>query len=243
VDALFHIATFVCGTALAGFLYLEFFSSEAVRSWIVRTVGPFSTFSNDRYISLRTFSECERRLTGVSRVVVVCERVERPTSKLAEAVLDNFAEGIKYEFFIAKETLEVEEQLILRQYRDWFAALFDAAMIQRPRSASATTGLKFDDLFSVRVISARWHGPPYVFHISDISGSNAAAESEVVRTYRGLQLRRGISLYYVKVALPEAMGIISLCAAASKDFREAVPIDVSKDGSKVILLSDHQRIA
>ncbi len=221
---LYNSVIILCTFSILIFVYLEFFASTKVKAWVNRKFVFVGLFGNDKYVSLRTFAEFEQKLRGISRVVVVCEYVERPTKKLAQAVIDNFSEGIKYQFFIASENIENQT---LQEYYDWFEALYNVST--QLQSANKNTS-NFNRLFSVRTIMTRWHGSPYVFHVSDIG------DEEVVAAYRGLDLRTGISRYYERIGLQEAMTIISLCSIASKDFREALPVDVTADGQNVLYL-------
>lgn len=82
MNFIYNTGVVSCVLALAAFVYLEYFASETIRLSFSRRFGFLGLIGNDRYLSLRTFAECERRLSGVSRVVVVCDHVEHPTSAL-----------------------------------------------------------------------------------------------------------------------------------------------------------------
>jgi len=222
----YDVLFLICVILIVSFLFIEYMASDATRQRLSQLYKRAVGVGDDRYLSLRTFADCEHELSGVSRVVVICSHVEKPTSKLASAVIDNFGQGIKYEFFVGKGGAGTIE---LQNYYSWFQALFSAAAQIDGNSKKVL----FQDVFSVRLLDIPWRGSPYVFHVSEKKSNGH--ENEVVYAYRGLDLTSGISKFYERVSLQEAMTIITLCAAASKDFQSAIPLNVSDEGNVVPL--------
>ncbi|PIT03261.1 hypothetical protein TSA1_22740 [Bradyrhizobium nitroreducens] len=222
MDLLRYLVLAIVAFGFAVFLYVEFLTSSEQQKKFRKHFDRFGLSRSGRYLSLRTFADCEQRLSGVSRVVVISSQIENPTSSLARAVIDNFSQGIRYEFFIGKG---MEDQDQIEKYSTWFRSLFNSV------STYSDQSFKFEDLFSVKVLPIAWRGSPYVFHVSDVDNE------EIVYAYRGQDLGSGISQSYERVSLQEAMTIISLCAASSREFRGAMPGELSS--TNVVALNRH----
>lgn len=136
-------------------------------------------------IPLDRLGVIERDLPHLRSVIVIADRVERPTAVLHEAVESNFERDVKYLFLVSRDRAQREV--------DGYYTLFEAlARIVLSRRSSHATAL--NDLIEIKQLPYSWDDYPYIFY-------NLHLPSGQTRTlaFRGDSVNRGIADHYESV--------------------------------------------
>ena len=139
-------------------------------------------------ISRKVFRyEILEQLSGTSkilkRVIIVANKIEPPTSILAEAVEYNFSRGVKYVFLVSQERAELE----IAGYFTIFKAYAQVVIARRGAG-------NIEDLIEIQRLPYTWDDYPYIFYVLDIPG-----KGEKTLAFRGDQLHEGIARHYGRI--------------------------------------------
>ncbi|MFZ1654512.1 MAG: hypothetical protein WBO92_03710 [Candidatus Moraniibacteriota bacterium] len=174
-------------------------------------------------MDVEEFARFEKDLPGLLRAVILSAKIENPTRALFDAVVDNFQQGVIYEFFVGSKSANRTE---LENYENWFHRIFEVAKPIAPESGpnSEIHRKQASDLLKIRVLKLEWEkNVPYVFYYFR---RDSSANTSVI-AFRGDTPGSGISKRYSAVEPDEARSIIELCSAASEEFRSALPIQAT----------------
>lgn len=162
-----------------------------------------------KVLTLNEFGLVERDFPGLSEVIVVCHMVEDPDSSLREAVIDNFKEGVRYQFCVSRSNYKAAQ----RAYEEYFRSIFQIAKSEcGVQSDAEICDLNFDDLFRISPLRSEWSAWPYVFYVSvDADGQTGVAG------YRGDQRKEGIAEHYVQLRPTETESILNVVKMAIDD--------------------------
>ncbi len=159
------------------------------------------------FISLKDIGVFERDLKNLKQVIVVASKVEKPSSTLAEAVEDNFIEGVKYLFLVSKSSAEKE----LNGYYLIFEALAKIASNKVDRK------INVKELVEIKKLEYDWLDFPLIIYQFE-SGENAKARISIA--FKGNQKGEGIADYYERLDPRHSESFInSLLANASNEIR------------------------
>jgi len=152
-----------------------------------------------RFLSVRKLGIIERDLTGLKQVIVLADRIERPHSTLAEAVEDNFSEGVHYLFLISNSNAENE----MNGYYQIFEAL---ARISADKSDIDTSA---SDLVDIKKLPYDWPDVPYIFYRFQ------EENDKKIKTlaFRGNQKKEGIADFYEKLSGQHSQAMVQALLA------------------------------
>lgn len=171
-----------------------------------------------RFLPVARLSVIEKDLVNLRTVIVVADRVERPTGALEDAVEDNFGENVKYLFLVSKKRAENE----LSGYFLIFEALAKKAI------AKMDEPVHISDLVEIRNLTYDWPDVPYIFY------QHESTDGELLTAaFRGNQKGEGIADAYEQLTDSHSLAIASaLLAEAPEIIRgnlKVVPFDKKLD--------------
>lgn len=186
--------------------------------FVITAAGPVIDMYQNRLVYRANLSRAEqalveKQLNRLARVIVMCDRVDRPERGFLDAVKDNFTTGVKYVFLVSNRSTDQQ----LDQYREIFTEI--GAAVRAEGNARKLIGedvLVFDDpLFEVHRLKQNWSDYPYICYefICDAS----AEPSSRYLMYRGSEIGVGIAPEYHKVS-PEIAHSLIMRADALKAF-------------------------
>ncbi len=140
-----------------------------------------------RFISSKNLGIFERDLPGLKQVIVLANQVEKPSNTLAEAVEDNFKEGVKYLFLVSKSKAESE----LEGYYLIFEAL--AKIVRKKSNVKIAT----NELVEIKRLPYDWPDVPYIFY----QFQNSEKDGNIYTiAFKGNQKGEGIAAFYEKLS-------------------------------------------
>lgn len=146
------------------------------------------TFSNVELINTRQLGDIEGSLIslGLEQVIIMADKIERPSTSLLNAVLKNFEKGVEYVFLISAHNAEHE----MTRYHQVFSDLAKAAIDKTERFAQP------DDLFKIYKLPYNLNDCPYIFYRVKESDDESGLTTIALR---GLDATRGIANNYAFV--------------------------------------------
>jgi hypothetical protein len=143
----------------------------------------------------------EGNLTNLKRVIVIADRIERPESKLIDAVERNFERGVEYLFLVSSG----KGQDQLDSYYQIFRTIANIVMKRKQSSARGD----FARLCTIKELPYNWDNYPYIFYQVQLSNENLMK----TLAFRGDQLHEGIADHYGRVEPAYAHTILSAVLA------------------------------
>lgn len=157
-------------------------------------------------------AKVEKNLSRLSRVIVMCDRFDPPSTGFLDAVSDNLSNGVKYLFLISHKATD---DLVVR-YSEMFEQI-ELSVRAKERARSAVQegqGLPEGPLYDFHRIPQDWDDYPYICYEFYPECPNLAPSYLM---YRGNQMKVGIAERYVRVS-PEAAYSLVKRADALKNF-------------------------
>lgn len=159
-----------------------------------------------RFISVEKLGIIERDLPNLKQVIVVADRVEKPSSTLEEAVEDNFREGVKYLFLVSHSSAEQE----LTGYFLIFEALAKIAL------SGSRKNVNIRDFVEIKRLPYDWPDVPYIFY----QYSPDDTENRYTVAFRGNEKGEGIADFYEQLSSSNSLAIkLALLAEAPAEIR------------------------
>jgi hypothetical protein len=161
-------------------------------------------------INVNELGVIERDMRALKRVIVIADKVEKPHSILEEAVENNFNEGIQYIFLVS--TSKAEDELTN------YYTIFEA----RAKIVAKRLNRDVASLLQIKRLPMDWNNYPYILYQCEDQVDNTRL---VTYAFRGNELGKGISHYYVSVAGEDAhtIAITVTAEAPSEIIKEVNP--------------------
>src|SRR5436309_1658612 len=137
-------------------------------------------------ISVKDIGFIERDLENLKMVIVIADKVERPTSQLSDAVEYNFSRGVKYLFLVSADRAQKE----LQAYITLFEAFARLELNKRPPGASQD----IKDLIEIKQLPYNWDDYPYIFYQVQLPNGKTKTLA-----FRSDELHEGIANHYGRV--------------------------------------------
>jgi bifunctional DNase/RNase len=165
-------------------------------------------------LSRNNWAEFEGRIENLKQVIVVADIVEKPDSKLHEAVIHNFSRGVHYSFVVSKSKAVSE----LHGYLDIFAALATIAIKQHDLSQT------IEDLVSIEALPDDWNSVPLVFYrVQDTAEQGTPNAPLKTLAFWGDKSNVGIADTYQALPAPVSDALaIALMSGAPIPVRQAL---------------------
>lgn len=163
------------------------------------------------YLSRSEQAIVEKKLSRLSRVIVMCDRVDPPERGFLSAVKDNFSTGVKYVFLVSNRAAETE----LDQYVQVFENI--EAAVRAEKTAYALIGDDQDiistPLFEVHRLDQDWNDYPYICYEF---AHRRDEEASQFLMYRGNELGVGIASEYVRIPPEIAYSLVKRADALKR---------------------------
>lgn len=164
------------------------------------------TFSNRhriaRFIPVSHLGIIERDLKNLRTVIVLADRIEKPSGALEDAVENNFSEKVHYMFLVSQKRAEKE----INGYFLIFKALAQKAI------SEMTEPIEIKSLISIRKLTYDWPDVPYIFYQYE---KNPGEISTIA--FRGNQRGEGIADAYEQLKDSHSLAIASALLAAAPE--------------------------
>lgn len=159
-----------------------------------------------RFIPIERLGIFERDLSNLKQVIVVANRVEKPSSILEEAVKDNFKEGVKYLFLVSYSSADRE----LTGYFLIFEALAKIALSESGKNVN------IGKLVEIKRLTYDWPDVPYIFY----QYSPDDTDELYTVAFRGNKKGEGIADFYEQLSSSNSTAIIrAVLAEAPAEIR------------------------
>lgn len=159
-----------------------------------------------RFRSVERLAIVERDLPNLKQVIVVADRLEKPSSTLEDAVEDNFKKGVKYLFLVSHSTAERE----LTGYFLIFEALAKIALSESGKNVNIR------DHVEIKRLPYDWPDVPYIFY----QYSPDDTDERYTVAFRGNEKGEGIAEFYEHLSSSSSKAIImALLAEAPAEIR------------------------
>lgn len=146
-----------------------------------------------RFIPVEKLGSIERDFSNLKQVIVVADRVEKPSSTLEKAVEHNITHGVKYLFLVSNSTAEQE----LTGYFLIFEALAKIALSKSGKNVNIR------EFVEIKRLPYDWPDAPYIFY--QYSPDDTDERYTVV--FRGNQKGEGISDFYEQLSSSNSKAI------------------------------------
>lgn len=156
------------------------------------------------YLSREEQASVEKNLSRLSRVVVMCDRVDPPTRGFLEAVKDNFANGVSYVFLVSSRATSEELDRYLRVFEKIETSVRAEAEARAEIDGLAVVARA--RLFEVHRLHQEWNDFPYICY--EFYSSNDDAPELQYLMYRGCDMGVGIADEYVRISPETAYSLI-----------------------------------
>lgn len=168
------------------------------------------TISDDAiWLTEEEFGYIERDVKFLKDVIVVADIVEKPERHIADAVVDNFMEKVRYQFVVSRDNYSYCDEHL----RPWYVAAI--------RYAAGLAGSQIRDdeeLVHFHALSYNRHDYPYVFFRFTPPGGETK-----IMAYRGNERGKGIASEYRRVEPGVAYTVL---AATLADAHAAAPPEI-----------------
>jgi hypothetical protein len=188
--------------------------------FVVITARPMLDMLQNRllyrsYLSRAEQAVVEKDLSNLARVIVMCDRVDPPTSGFLDAVKDNFSTGVRYVFLVSSRATTEEIERYVRMFEKIEVAI-RAEQDARAELPDYSNGARIgkDPLFEMHRLNQEWNDYPYICYEFF---SNDTESSPQYLMYRGSELGVGIASEYVRISPETAYSLIKR-ADALKQF-------------------------
>jgi len=185
----------------------------------------FTVSNHDRlakFISVRRLGRLERDLPNLKQVVVVANRVEKPSGSLEDAVEDNFRQGVKYLFLVSNSRADQE--------LSGYFLIFEALAKKAIQETGANCELR--ELVEIKRLTYDWPDVPYIFYQYVTHGKHT---QRLTSAFRGNQRGEGIADAYEHLSDVHSLAICSAILAEA-------PAEIT-GGLKIVDASDLLRDA
>jgi len=145
--------------------------------------NPSDTVDLPNGIAVRDLGAIERDMQNLRRVIVVADKVAKPSSILEEAVEYNFARNVQYTFLVSRDRAQRE----INGYYAIFKAYAQLVIDQRGYG-------KVEELVQILRLPYNWDDYPYIFYTV-----NVPTHGEKTLAFRGDQLHEGIAHHYGRI--------------------------------------------
>jgi hypothetical protein len=176
-DAIFTIVPLVAATFISVYTWKLLFNRPH-RSAVGQIDLP-------RGIPVRDIGIIEGELPHLHMVMVIADKVEKPTNELSDAVERNFSRGVKYLFLVSSDRASDE----VRGYYTVFEAL---ARIVVSRQENGTK--KVRDLIEIQQLPYNWDDFPFIFYRLHFPNGETKTLA-----FRGDSMHQGIAKHYGRV--------------------------------------------
>jgi hypothetical protein len=168
-----------------------------------------------RHITRQQLAEIEEKLDRLERVTVIADRLTEPDLKLHHAISDNVQQGVKYHYFVSKQTTDSEMIFYHRFLKSIQAtneavnggqSYTNARMDDRPSpTVEKQASMGNSSFYDLQRIEYDLNDFPYVCYEYE----DAENEIKKVLMYRGTQKGVGIADRYERVSEPVAYSLVT----------------------------------
>jgi hypothetical protein len=174
----------------------------------------------------------ERSIENLKQVYIISNTIEKPNPTFLGSVIENFRNGVQYNFFVASASIS---RPMLDDYRVWFEQVYNAtkSAAQSDDGGQIRETASLDDLFQIRVLPGHWLNPPYVFY----SYEPQPGHTETL-AFRGSKIGGSASPFYQTISPEDAETIIDAFSRLFPDFRVALSIEAKgvNEGASAIIV-------
>jgi hypothetical protein len=181
---------------------------------IVIAYKPLSDMYSNRllyrsYLSREEQALVEKNLSKLSRVMVMCDRVDPPGSGFLDAVKDNFANGVRYVFLVSSRATPEQVSRYERIFSNIEVAVSAEAAARAElvfTQPEGDTEIRKERLFEVHRLHQEWNDYPYICYEFSIDDSDDGDVRYLM--YRGCDLGAGIAEEYVRISPETAYSLV-----------------------------------